>query len=183
MREIEVKILDIDRRAVEERLIELGARKVFDDEVYAMYYDTADRKIHGNNGMLRLRSEGGRTTFTFKGHVEETSAKVREEREVTVSDIEDMQAILSSLDFMVWLEMRKHRTTYVLESVHFELDKYLDKYEYIPEFLEIEGQDLPTIRKYAALLGFQEEDCRPWDALQVAAYYQKKKGSRDAGTK
>lgn len=174
MREIEVKILGIDRKAIEDKLKALGARKVFDDEVYALYYDTPDYRIRKNGGMLRLRKEGAKAVLTYKGDVADSRAKVRDEQEVSVSDFDMMQSILASLALTVWLEMRKHRTTYVLDDAHFELDKYHDKYEYIPEFLEIEGRTLHTIKMYASLLGFQDEDCMPWDALQVAAYYQKK---------
>jgi hypothetical protein len=67
--------------------------------------------------------------------------------------------------------MKKQRTSYALLNVHFEFDKYTDEFGFIPEFLEIEGPDVATVYKSAAALGFSKEDCRPWDALQVAEYY------------
>lgn len=171
MREIEIKILDIDRKKTEEKLVSLGAKKVFDGEIYAIYYDSADNSIRKSGGMLRLRKEGGKAVITFKKDIVDTEAKIREEKETVVSDFDTMRTILESAGFSAWLEMKKDRTTYELEGIHFELDKYHDKYEYIPEFLEIEGADIKTVYKSAALLGFRKEDCRPWDAIEVADYY------------
>jgi predicted adenylyl cyclase CyaB len=169
--EIEIKILGIDREKVEKSLISLGAEKTFDDMIHAVYYDDRRRSIRAKRGTLRLRKEGGRAVFTFKTHVEDRKAKVREEKEVSVSDYAAMQSILESLGFMPWLEMIKQRTTYEIEGVHFEFDKYLGEYDYIPEFLEIEADDIDTVLKYAEVLGFTKQDCKPWDALEVARYY------------
>lgn len=173
MREIEIKILEIDREEIEKKLISLGAKMVFDDEIHAIYYDSADNSIRKSRGALRLRKEGGRSVLTFKNYVENIDAKVREEKELEVSDFNTMRSILESIGFSAWLEMKKHRTTYEHEGIHFELDKYHDEYEYIPEFLEIEGTDIETIHKYVELLGFKKQQCRPWDSMQVAEYYAK----------
>jgi predicted adenylyl cyclase CyaB len=171
MYEIEIKILDIDRKKIEEHLISLGAKQVFDGEIHAVYYDSRDHSIKKSRNTVRLRREGAISVLTFKKHVEDGDAKVREEREVEVSDFDAMRSILESIGFSPWLEMHKHRTSYKLEGVHFEFDKYRNAYEYIPEFLEIEGTDLQTVLKFAEILGFKKQDCKPWDALQVAKYY------------
>jgi predicted adenylyl cyclase CyaB len=171
MRETEVKILGIDRKKTESMLISLGARKIFDDEIHAIYYDSADHALRNKRDTLRLRREGPGAVLTFKRHITSDQAKVREEKEVTVSDFGEMMSILSCLGYSSWLEMRKHRTTYELHGVHFELDKYHGEYGYIPEFLEIEGSDIREIHHYAGLLGYCSEDCKPWDAVQLAAYY------------
>lgn len=171
MYETEIKILGIDRKNIEEKLLSLGAEKTFDGEIHALFYDTPDRLIGQGRGTFRLRREGPISVLTFKSHVDDGAAKVRDETEVTVSDFDAMRSILKSIGFYPWLEMKKHRTTYALPGVHFELDKYTDKFGFIPEFLEIEGRDIGTVYKSAAALGFSKEDCRPWDALQVAEYY------------
>lgn len=171
MREVEIKILEIDRTEIEGRLLRLGAKKVFDDEIHAIYYDSAGSGIKKSGGALRLRSEGGKAVLTFKLHIEDGLAKVREEKEVVVSDFAEMRSILSCLGYAAWLEMKKHRTTYELEGVRFELDKYHGEYGYIPEFLEIEGSSIPEVYHYAGLLGFNPHDCLPWDAVRLADHY------------
>ncbi len=171
MYEVEIKVLDIDREETERKLIGLGARKIFDAEINAVYYDSPDHSVRREKGTFRLRKEGPATVLTYKRHVSDGDAKVREELEVSVSDFGMMRAILESTGFSPWLEMRKMRTTYELAGLHFEFDRYLDAYDYIPEFLEIEGTDVGEVYRHAEMLGFKREDCRPWDAVQVARYY------------
>jgi predicted adenylyl cyclase CyaB len=177
MYEVEIKILDIARPEIEKKLTALGATKTFDDEIHAIYYDSPDHSIRNSRGTFRLRKEGPDAVLAFKRHIENREAKVREEREVVVSDFGVMRWILDSAGFIVWLEMRKVRTTYELGGLHFEFDRYLDAYGYIPEFLEIEGPDIGAVYRYAELLGFTKEDCKPWDAVQVAEYYRGRKKS------
>lgn len=171
MNEIEVKILDINRKVVEEKLIALGACKIFDDEIHAIYYDLRDSILKNTGKALRLRREGERTMLTIKLHVENALAKERIEHEVEVSRFEDMRTILEGLGYAPWLEMQKHRTSYELKGTHIELDRYSGQHAYIPEFLEIEGRDIETIYSCAEALGFSRRDCRPWDVAELIEYY------------
>ena len=171
MKEIEIKILGIDRNATEERLIALGAKKVFDGEIHALYYDFPDNSVRNSGCTLRLRQEGEKSVLALKKDIESTEAKIREEHEIEVSDFNEMRYLLEALGLHTWLEMKKHRTSYAFKGVHFEIDEYHDSYNYIPQFLEIEGQDIEAIYASAEVLGFTRDDCKPWDILQVAAYY------------
>ncbi|MEM9984178.1 MAG: CYTH domain-containing protein, partial [Bacteroidota bacterium] len=66
MEEIEVKILEIDRAQVEQRLKALGATLSFDGEMIALFFDFADRRIKSAGSVLRLRKEGDRSVLTHK---------------------------------------------------------------------------------------------------------------------
>lgn len=171
IKEIEIKILGIDRKAVEERLLSLGAKKVFDDEIHALYYDFTNTALKNSGCSLRLRLEGAKSVLCLKKFVESKEAKIREEHEIEVSDFDTMKYLLEALGLNAWLEMKKHRTSYEFRGVHFEIDEYHDAYDFIPRFLEIEGHDIESIYACAELLGFTKNDCKPWDILQVAAYY------------
>lgn len=176
MREIEVKILEVDTAAVTAKLLRLGARQTFDDEIHALYFDTPDHMLRLQKTTLRLRKEGPRAVLAVKRDIEEEGAKVREEQEVEVSDFAAMRSMLLALGLGVWLEMKKHRRSLELAGLHFEFDRYEDAYAYIPEFLEIEGPSLGAIREYASLLGFSPADCRPWDAVEIARHYADSRG-------
>ena len=168
---MEIKILGIRREAVEADLIALGAVKTFDGDIHALYYDFPDSSLAARHDVFRLRREGPESVLTFKKHLSDKQAKVMEEREVRVSDFETARFIVESLGLGIWLEMKKHRTSYVLPGVRFELDRYGGRYSYVPEFLEIEAEDIETVYRYASRLGFTAEDCKPWNTLQVAEYY------------
>jgi adenylate cyclase class 2 len=175
MQEAEIKILGIDRGKVEATLLSLGAKKAFDDEIHALYYDDNAGSVGNRKGTLRLRREGKKAVLTYKSHIGDRGAKVREEMEVSVSNFDTARSILESLGFSAWLEMRKHRTSYTLGGAHFEFDKYRGEHGYIPEFLEIEGPDVKTVHDFAKLLGFSKKDCKPWDAVRLAKYYARRK--------
>jgi len=171
MKEIEIKILGIDRTSVEEKLVFLGAKKVFDDEIHALYYDYPDNSMKNKGCTLRLRREGPKSVLSLKKDIESREAKVTEEHELEVSDFSGMKYLLETLGLNAWLDMKKHRTSYELKGVHFEIDAYHEPYHYIPQFLEIEGPDIESVYACAELLGFNRADCRPWNILQVASYY------------
>ena len=172
--EVEVKILEIDRKSIEAKLLSLGARKTFEGVIYALMYDYPDERIRKNKDTMRLRKVGCRSFLTYKRYVKNDKAKIMQEHEVEVSDFEATRSILESLGLKVFDEIRKNRTTYELSGVHYELDTHLDKYAYIPEFIEIEAHDLETVYENAKLLGFSREQCMPWNLYDVVKHYTNK---------
>lgn len=175
MREIEVKILDIDKKEIEEKLLELGAKKVLDDKLYALLFDSKDGSFRKSGNTLRLRRLGNKTILTFKKHISQEKAKIKDETEVEVFDFDKTKKILESLGFVVYRKVKKHRTSYKLGNVRFELDSHEEKYKFIPDFLEIEAKDIETIYKFAKILGFKEKDCKPWSLKDLIKHYSQEK--------
>ena len=171
MKEKEVKILNIDKAEVEERLLKLGAKKVFDGEIASFFFDFKDGSIAKSNSVLRLRKEGIKVLLTFKKVVDSQSVKVAEEHYVEVSDLGEAEMILKSLGLSVAESMQKRRVSYQFNCVHFDIDKYVGKYGHIPVFLEIEAESIDSIYRYAELLGFKAEDCLPWSVKELVNHY------------
>jgi len=161
MKEIEVKILNINRKEIEKKLISLGAKKIFDGKIEAEFFDFENNSLQKSDIILRLRKEEEKIFLTFKKLIEKKDIKIEEELEVEVSDFEISKEILKSLGFKIWKTAQKHRTSYSLENVHFEFDNYLGDYEFIPEFLEIEAKSIEEIYKFVKILGFEKSDCKP----------------------
>jgi len=174
MQEIEVKILNVDKRRIEETLISLGAEKVFDGHIETIFFDYKNRALAKAKNVMRLRKEDDRAVLTFKKFLGDEAAKVVEEYEVVVSDMDNLKKILESLGLSVTDNMQKHRVSYRLGRSHFDLDKYEREYGHIPEFLEIEAENIDVIHKYAKLLGFTLEDCLPWSTEDLVNSYSKK---------
>ena len=175
MEEIEVKIVDIDRAQVEQTLLSLGARRTFNDEMHILLFDTPNHSLREQGITLRVRQEGKKTMLTIKTLLKNSAAKRRNEIEVEVSDFDKTRRLLEALGFVVDKEMRKKRSSYSIEDVHVEFDTYLGEYAFIPEFMEIEAKDEKTIFKYAKLLGFSPEQCKPWSLQDLVEHYKKKK--------
>jgi adenylate cyclase class 2 len=175
MKETEVKILEVDRTKIEEKLISLGAKKVFDGNILTVFFDFKDGRIAKKKNVLRLRQEQNGTELTYKKVYFSKTAKSAEEYSVEVSNLVTMRKILENLGLMTTERMQKHRVSYVLENVRFDIDHYSGKYKFIPELLEIETDDIELIHKYAELLGFKAEDCLPWSTNDLISYYSLKK--------
>ena len=180
MKEIEIKIIEIDRKRVEDNLGTLGAAKTFDGDVETWFFDFQDNTITRARNLLRLRRIGDKADLAFKKFVESQSAKVRNEYEVSISDFETMRLILESVGLISTWRMEKHRTSYALSAgVHVDIDKYSGDFSHIPELMEIEGGDISTIREHAKLLGFGPDECKSWDTLDLIDYYSGKKARDD----
>ncbi len=174
MKEVEFKILEIDRIKIEKALFVLNAQKIFDAELLTLFFDFKDGSIRKRQDVLRLRKDSKKTELTFKHVHFEQTAKIADEYTVEVSDLDPMVKILQQLGLSVTQKMQKHRVSYALEGVRFDIDRYSGEFGFVPEFLEIEGE-VDQIHKYAALLGFQEKDCLPWSTDDLLRYYAEKK--------
>ncbi len=175
MKEIEAKILEVNRPKIEEPLIALGAKKIFDGDIQTFFFDFKDHTIIKSKDVLRLRKEQNETELTYKKvHFTETS-KEAEEYSVEISDFKTMKKILENLGLFVIESMEKHRVSYKLDQARFDIDCYKGDYEFIPEFLEIEAENPESIHKYAGFLGFKPEDCLPWSTQELIQYYSSKK--------
>ena len=176
MKEIEVKIVGIDRERVEASLSSLGASKIFDGYVETVFFDLPDKSLTAGKNLLRLRKIGDETTLTLKKFIQDDVAKVSDEYEVNVSKIETMRLILESLGLLPILRMEKHRISYALRSgVRVDLDKYTGEFSHIPDLIEIEGGDVETIRAHVKLLGFKPEDCNSWSTFDLVDFFSRKK--------
>jgi predicted adenylyl cyclase CyaB len=173
--EIEAKILEVNRKKIEQTLSGLGAKKVFDGNIQTLFFDFQDKAIYKAGNVLRLREEEGSAELTFKKvHVTQT-VKIAEEYSVEVSSMETTQKILKNLGLTVSESMQKHRVSYKFEGARFDIDLYMGAYGFIPEFLEIEAKNTAAVHKYAALLGFKPEDCVPWSTNELIRHYASRK--------
>lgn len=174
MEEIEVKILNIDRQNVEEKLKSLGAKKVFEGVVDTHFFDFENKKLGKKGVLARVRKMGDKVYFTVKKKISDDLAKIREEYECEVSDFDEIIKGFRVLGLIETYSFRKMRISYVLEGVHFEFDKFLSIYSFVPEFLEIEAKDIETIYKYALTLGFKKEDCKPYSIADIVKEIKEK---------
>ena len=175
MKEIEVKILEINQKKVEETLTSLGAKKILDSDIQTIFFDFPDSKIIKAKDVLRLRKEEDKVELTYKKVHATQTVKEAEEYSVDVSSLEEIRKILENLGLRETENMLKHRISYKLGNIRFDIDRYMEKYSFVPEFMEIEAENTDLIVKYAELLGFKLEDCLPWSTYDIVKYYSSKK--------
>lgn len=99
-------------------------------------FDTADETLRRRRCVLRVRMESGKNLLTFKGPVQPSDMRLREELETIVADGPLLLRILEELGFRVWFRYQKYREEFVLDDVIVAVDETP-----VGTFVEIEGGD------------------------------------------
>jgi len=110
-------------------------------------FDTEDESLRRQRCVLRVRSDGQRSVFTFKGPVQAGPMKLREELETLVADGDMLHDILERLGLHVWFRYQKYREEYGHEGAVIAVDETP-----VGTFVEIEG-DADAITATAAAMG------------------------------
>lgn len=169
MKETEVKFLEINKKEIIRKLARLGAKKVFEGDIEAYFFDYPDKRLNKRGKILRLRKKSKEIEFNLKQNMIVTAAKNVDETEVNISDFELMKKILESIGLEISHTLpKKHRTSYSLNDLHFEIEKYKG----IPAFLEIESDSEEKLKKAARLLGLDMKDAKSWTQKEVLEYYK-----------
>src|SRR5262245_9598377 len=71
--------------------------------------DTSDGQLRTRQSALRVRRESGTALLTFKGPVQSSTMKVREEIETAAADADLLLAVLGRLGFNIWFRYEKYR--------------------------------------------------------------------------
>lgn len=159
--ETEVKFYVNDLSRVEMRLHELEAHLI-QARVHEvnLRFDNPNGNLSRELKVLRLRNDT-EAKFTFKGPNEERNDGVlsRKEIEFSVSSFDAAKEFLEVLGFKPIAFYEKYRTTYELNDVHVMLDE-------LPygNFVEIEGENVSTLRDVAGVLGLK------WETAVNAGY-------------
>jgi predicted adenylyl cyclase CyaB len=169
--EIEAKILEIDPKKIINHLEQMGAIKVFDGEVCSFFYDTPAGEISKRKDLLRLRRIGKDVVLTYKQFIVDNKVKQREEYEVEIGNLEQMDCILRSLGFVVTEKVLKKRVSFKIDNTRVDIDVHLENYSYIPPLLEIEAPNVGEINKLAVELGYSSNNLLAWDFFDLARYY------------
>ena len=108
--------------------------------------DTDDETLRRRRCVLRIRTEAGKSLLTFKGPVQPSRMKVRDEFETVVSDGEVLQRVLEELGLHVWFRYEKYREEYSAEDVTIALDETP-----LGTYVEIEGDEQGILTMTSAL--------------------------------
>ena len=109
--------------------------------------DSKDERVWAQRSVLRIRIEQGKSLLTFKGPVQPSAMKLREELETVVGDGDMLLRLFQELGFTVWFRYQKYREEFAYGDVIIALDETP-----IGTFVEIEGGE-DGITQMAASLG------------------------------
>jgi len=135
MLEREVKIRFDSAEQAREAILAAGAtplrcRRLQED----CLLDTEDEVLRRRRCVLRVRTESGKSLVTYKGPVQPSSMKVREEQETVIGDGTVMLRVFEELGLHVWFRYEKYREEYAAQDVTIAIDETP-----VGTFVEIEG--------------------------------------------
>lgn len=155
MKEVEVKVRNINKAEIIEKIEKLGGVKNFTGRVIDFRFDTPERKLSKQGKALRIRQKGRYIYLNLKGKKKSIeNITGRDEIGVKLSNGKIMHKILNELGFIKIFELNKYRTEYKYKDVKFDIDEYLG----MPPILEIESDTYETVEKYLGVLGIEGED-------------------------
>ena len=98
--------------------------------------DTETEELRRRRCVLRVRVESGKSRITFKGPVQPSAMKVREEVETVVGDGEVLLRVLREIGLHEWFRYEKYREEFSHENVTVAIDETP-----VGVFVEIEGSE------------------------------------------
>ena len=167
--EIEVKLPAGDLVALRSKLTAAGAKRRTPLHAESNdLFDDGSGTLSKSGRALRLRRANGGAVLTYKGPARfENGAKIREEREVAVSDAAEAEAILAGLGLSRRFRYEKRREEWDWEGCALALDETP-----IGDFIEVEGEPR-SIRKVFVHLGLDFAEAIPYSYAEL--YLRKRK--------
>jgi adenylate cyclase class 2 len=108
--------------------------------------DTADEQLRRKRCVLRVREESGKSRLTFKGPVQPSVMKLREELETVLGDGEVLLRVFAELGLHIWFRYQKYREEFSHEDVIVAVDETP-----VGVYVEIEGSEEGIAAMTAAL--------------------------------
>lgn len=139
-REIEVKVLNINPKEIEEKLNNLGGKKISHE--FQKNYTFAPKEGEFEHGYLRIREteidgEKQYIELTFKRVESDNDFRVNNEYTVNIDSVSMMTKILEEIGINLEYEGEKERISYSYKGQRFDIDIW-DKNTYPKPYMEIE---------------------------------------------
>ena len=163
--EYEARVLDINKKNLEEKLVSLGAEKIADFDYRRKVYNFNPAT---RNKWIRLRTDGNKTTLTIK-EIKNYEIDGTLENEILVSDFEETDIMLNKLGYYSHSYQENKRTRYILGGVEIDIDTW----PYIPTYVEIEGSSTEEVEDMIKKLGLENNRVTSLDVQGVFKEFYK----------
>lgn len=158
VKELEVKVLDVDIEKIENKLKSLGAKLISKEVQINTLIDSNERPIKSYlDAYLRIReskdliNDVEDITLTLKKNIKNKDLRENIELNTRIEDKDTMLNILKDLGFNKVSVGHKERTSYILEGARIDLDTW-DKDTYPKPYMEIEVEKVEDLHKIIDLL-------------------------------
>lgn len=164
--EIETRFLDINKSELIEKLKSLNAideGEVKLDEI--IFYDDLEKSLR-EKYLVKLRKKGDKITLTYKSNKDKTTDGATE-IEFVVSDMDKAKSFMETIGWTAYRIVEKYRHTFELDGVTLDIDTWPQ----IPPYVELEGDDVESLKLMAGKLGFDWNNKFDQDPRFVFKHY------------
>jgi adenylate cyclase class 2 len=135
--EREIKLRFGSAEEAREAVLAAGGRPLYGRRLQEdSLLDTADEQLRRKRCVLRVRVENGKSRLTFKGPVQPSVMKLREEVETLLGDGEVLLRVFEELGLHIWFRYEKYREEFSHEDVIVAVDETP-----VGVYVEIEGSE------------------------------------------
>lgn len=163
MKELEIKILNIDVNSMILKLKNIDAIKVKQENQINNIYDFKDRRLIENKGYARIRiienmiNSSTHYFMTTKKLLSQDKFKIMEENETEILDCKAGEKIFESLGLELVKSIKKYRESYKYKNSLIEID--INDKSFCPfPYIEIESPDEKELEQIVLLLGYTMND-------------------------
>ena len=163
LKEIEVKILNINISELKKKLEELHAKVVKSENQINKIFDFPDRRLINNHGYARIRIVKdllrNKTVnyITTKKLLSNTEFKIMSENETEIKNADEGEKIFQALGLELVQTIPKYRESYKYENTLIEID--INEKSFCPfPYIEIESPTEEELKKTVELLGYAMKD-------------------------
>lgn len=164
VKELEVKVLNIDKKVLEKRLKIIGATLLRREYQTNYLIDSKEKNIQNmHNSYLRIRetkdldTDAVEYTFTLKENISKDGIRENVEVNTKIENKESLMYILNVLGYDVIQKGFKERISYVYNGIRFDIDTW-DEDTYPYSYMEIEVEKKQDLKEAIRLLNIDEKD-------------------------
>ncbi len=159
-KEIEIRILNIDKDKFIKEILSLGAKK---DSDFLQRRYTYDFNPVDKHKWIRLRTNDKKTTITIKEVVDKKSMSGTNELEIEVSDFNKTNLVLEKLGYNHRNYQENYREIYYLDDVEISIDSW----PLIPAYVEFESKSEEKINSLLEKLSYKKENLTTLDVTSI----------------
>ncbi len=152
-KEIEVRFLEIDKKVLVERLLELGAKDLGEPMLEEIIFYDPEGKWKDQEKRVRIRKSGHKIKLSYKETKEQTIDGTIE-IELEVDNMKKAEMFLEKVGLVAFRHQQKKRHTFELDGVVVDIDTW----PRIPTYVELEGPSEQIIKEVAKKLGLDWAD-------------------------
>jgi len=157
--EYEIRVLEINKEQMIRKLESLGATKVGEFHQKRYVYDL---KPADENKWIRLRTNGTKTTLTYKD-IESNTISGTKELEIEVDDFEKTNEFFEKIGFKNKGYQENARISYILNNVEIDIDTW----PMIPTYMEIEGKSEQEVLEMIKSLGIDKTKTTTLNCMDI----------------